>query len=148
MRMPPNSTAWLVAITTLVVVALCVVLHYEVLSQCNHLVAKLSHRRRPRVLFVIFIVLITHVVEIWLFASGYRFLVGFDGLGTLHGVEAPGLPDFFYYSATVYTTIGFGDLFPVGPLRFLSGIEALTGLTMITWSASFTFLEMQRDWRG
>jgi hypothetical protein len=25
-------------------------------------------------------------------------------------------------------------------------MEALTGLVMITWSASFTFLEMQRDW--
>jgi hypothetical protein len=28
----------------------------------------------------------------------------------------------------------------------MTGLEALTGLVMITWSASFTFLEMQRDW--
>jgi hypothetical protein len=47
----------------------------------------------------------------------------------------------------VYTTVGFGDLLPQGAIRFMSGMEALTGLVMITWSASFTFLEMQRDWR-
>jgi hypothetical protein len=31
-------------------------------------------------------------------------------------------------------------------LRHLTGIEALTGLVLITWSASFLFLEMQRYW--
>lgn len=46
----------------------------------------------------------------------------------------------------VYTTVGFGDLIPIGPIRLMAGVEALTGLVMITWSASYTFLEMQRDW--
>jgi len=32
-------------------------------------------------------------------------------------------------------------------LRFLSGTTAITGFVMIGWSASFTFLEMQRFWR-
>jgi hypothetical protein len=32
-------------------------------------------------------------------------------------------------------------------MRLLAGIEALVGLLMISWSASFTFLEMHRDWR-
>jgi hypothetical protein len=26
------------------------------------------------------------------------------------------------------------------------GVEALTGLSMIAWTASFTYLEMQRYW--
>jgi hypothetical protein len=46
-----------------------------------------------------------------------------------------------------YTTVGFGDVSPVGPIRFLAGTSALTGFVMITWSASFTFLEMERFWR-
>jgi hypothetical protein len=49
-------------------------------------------------------------------------------------------------SAMTYTTVGFGDVVPVGAIRFVAGLEALTGLVMITWSASYTFLEMQRDW--
>jgi hypothetical protein len=35
---------------------------------------------------------------------------------------------------------------PVGPIRFLTGMEAVVGLTLITWSASFTFLKMQKYW--
>jgi hypothetical protein len=31
-------------------------------------------------------------------------------------------------------------------VRFLAGMEALSGFVLITWSASFTFLEMQRYW--
>ncbi len=47
----------------------------------------------------------------------------------------------------VYTTVGFGDLVPAGALRMVSSTEALSGLALITWSASFTFLQMQRIWR-
>ena len=54
---------------------------------------------------------------------------------------------YFYYSAVLYTTLGFGDIIPLGPAKILTGIESLIGLGFITWSASFTFLEMQRYWR-
>ena len=46
-----------------------------------------------------------------------------------------------------FTTVGTSVAHLVGPIRFLSGTEALTGLFLITWSASFTFLEMERFWR-
>jgi hypothetical protein len=48
---------------------------------------------------------------------------------------------------TTYTTLGFGDIVPVGPVRFLTSVEALTGFVLITWSASFTYLEMNRFWK-
>jgi len=47
----------------------------------------------------------------------------------------------------VFTTLGFGDVIPYGAIRFMTGMEALTGLVLITWSASFAFIEMQRHWR-
>ena len=43
-------------------------------------------------------------------------------------------------------SVGFGDLSPVGPIRLVSGLESLTGLLLITWSASFTYLEMHQHW--
>ncbi len=52
-----------------------------------------------------------------------------------------------YYSAMVYTTVGFGDQVPLGAIRMLTSAEALAGFALITWSASFTFLQMQRVWR-
>jgi hypothetical protein len=56
------------------------------------------------------------------------------------------LLDCVYLSFITFTTVGYGDLVAHGYLRYLTGIEALTGLILITWSASFMFLEMQKDW--
>jgi Ion channel len=137
----------IVVLSTIVVLTACLVMHYEVLFACNRYLPLLSHRRRPRVLVLMFAILIAHVAEIWLFAAGYAVLVGTWGLGTLGGLVDPVLVDYVYFSAMTYTTVGFGDVVPIGPIRFLAGVEALTGLVMITWSASYTFLEMQRDWR-
>ena len=138
---------WLVVLASFAVVSLCVVLHYEVLSACNRYLAKLSHQRRRRVLLLMFIILSTHVAEIWLFGAGYMLLAQNGSLGALTGLPTTGLPDFVYFSAVTYATVGFGDVVPVGAIRFLAGTESLTGFVMITWSASYTFLEMQRDWR-
>jgi len=138
---------WLVVASAIFIVATCVVAHYEVLSACNRYLPVLSHRRRRRVLILIFIVLVTHVAEIWLFGIGYFLLTRNYALGSLAGLPTTDLPDFVYFSAITYTTVGFGDAVPIGAIRFLAGLEALTGFVMITWSASYTFLEMQRDWR-
>ncbi len=141
-----NSHNWLVVLTAIGIVGLCVVLHYEVLSLSNRYLPVLSQRRRPRVLILICVVLLAHVTEIWLFGSGYYLLAGNPQFGRLAGLEATGLPEFVYFSAMTYTTVGFGDVVPVGAIRFIAGVEAVTGLVMITWSASYTFVEMQRDW--
>jgi hypothetical protein len=122
-------------------------MHYEVLSACNKYLPSLAHRRRQRVLVLMFTILLTHIAEIWLFAGAYALLIGVWEVGALGGIAAPGLADYVYFSAICYTTVGFGDVVPLGAIRFLTGIEALTGLVMITWSASYTFLEMQRDWK-
>lgn len=138
---------WVVVLAAVVITSLCVGLHYEVLNLCNRFLSKLSHLRRRRVLLLMFIILLTHVAEIWLFGVGYLTLVRYADLGALMGLPTTELPDFVYFSAVTYATVGFGDVVPVGAIRFLAGLESLTGFVMITWSASYTFLEMQRDWR-
>jgi hypothetical protein len=45
-----------------------------------------------------------------------------------------------------YTSLGFGDFTPVGPIRLLAGAEALNGLLLIGWSASFTYISMEKFW--
>jgi Ion channel len=139
---------WVVVLASVLITSLCVGLHYEVLNLCNRFLSKLSHLRRRRVLLLMFIILLTHVAEIWLFGLGYLTLVRYADLGALMGLPTTELPDFVYFSAVTYATVGFGDVVPVGAIRFLAGLESLTGFVMITWSASYTFLEMQRDWRS
>lgn len=45
-------------------------------------------------------------------------------------------------------SLGLGDLIPSGAIRFLTGMAALSGFMLMFWSASFTFIEMQRFWRS
>jgi len=139
---------WGVVLATLAVMSLIIGLHYEVLRGCIHILPAITHRRRRRVIVLILVILLTHAAEIWIFALGYTFLLQWDGFGSIAGqVPFQSVLDHVYFSGMVYTTVGFGDLIPAGPIRFMCGMEALTGLVMIGWSASFTFLEMQRDWR-
>jgi hypothetical protein len=122
--------------------------HYEGLSLLGRGLAKRhDHQPRRKVLYGIFAVLVLHIMEIWLFGIMYWALSFWPATGHVVSTTATGLLDTIYLSAMTYTTVGFGDLAPVGPIRFLAGTEALTGFVMITWSASFTFLEMERFWR-
>ncbi|PHS32705.1 MAG: ion transporter [Methylophaga sp.] len=129
-----------------IVVAFCVLIHYEFLYQLAEKLPNYNIRPRYRVLSGVFVILIAHVIEIWLFALGYFLMINVEGLGTLAGNFDQSLLDCSYFSFTSFTTVGFGDIEPLGHIRFLTGFESLTGLVLITWSASFLFLEMQKYW--
>lgn len=128
-----------------VVVTLCVVIHYEALRFLGRMLGMHVHKRIG-VLLVMLGLLFAHVLEIWLFAFGYMLVQQWVGFGYISGMENGDFMDYVYYSSVVYTTLGFGDLLPVGAMRMLSAAEGLAGLALITWSASFTFLAMQRFW--
>lgn len=134
-------------LVTLVLVGAVVSLHYETLERLNHWIPQWGVRTRPRILLLIFSILLVHTLEIWLFGIAIYMVVQFPDLGQISGVPDIQLLDAVYLSATTFTTVGYGDLAPHGAIRFLMGSEALTGFVLITWSASFTYLEMQRYWR-
>jgi hypothetical protein len=136
----------LVVAATALAVSLCVLLHYEGLLWLSGRLRRMAGPRRRRVLIGVYALLLFHVAEIWLFGLVIFALMHVPGAGSVHGVEHL-LLDSIYLSATSYTTVGFGDLAPVGPLRILVATESLAGLLLIGWSASFTYIEMETFWR-
>ncbi len=140
------ASYWITAAVTALAVVLCVALHYEGLRFISRRLPLPDHRHRARIVLLILGLLALHITEIWIFGTGYWLLLGGEGFGTLDGQGAMSLPDCVYYSASVFTTLGFGDIVPSGPIRFMTGTEAIAGLTLITWSASYTFLFMQKTW--
>ncbi len=137
----------LVVTATLLTVALCVLLHYEVSMALSRRMERSTRSQRQRFLTLIFGLLGSHIAEIWAFAAAMDLLLSVPGTGEVIGIDAPGFLDFVYLSAINFTTLGYGDMVPGGPIRFVMGTEALTGFMLITWSASLTFLEMQKHWR-
>lgn len=94
-----------------------------------------------------------HILEVLAFAVGLYVVGEIWGYGSLVSVEPVAeanptlLTTYIYFSFTSYTSLGIGDIYPVGMLRMLTGIESLLGLLMIGWSASFLYLEMRTFWR-
>tara|TARA_R100001244_G_scaffold60136_5_gene50532 strand:+ start:7559 stop:7969 length:411 start_codon:yes stop_codon:yes gene_type:complete len=128
------------------VVIVAVIIHYEFLFRLTLLLPKMKVKHRFRIVLGVGGALVAHAVEVWIFAFAYFFMLRTPGWGHLAGSADGSLMDCVYFSFTTFTTIGFGDIEPVGDLRYLTGIEALTGLVLITWTASFLFVEMQRYW--
>ncbi|PKP85157.1 MAG: two pore domain potassium channel family protein [Alphaproteobacteria bacterium HGW-Alphaproteobacteria-2] len=130
----------------LTLLAVTVLIHYEALAFTGRRLQRSSIRPRKRVLVAIFACLGAHLAEVALFAAAFAALRAIGGFGSIEGVFEPGATDFLYFSLTNYTTLGVGDAYATGALRLLVGIEALAGFLMITWSASFGYLTMQRYW--
>ncbi len=128
------------------IIAIVVVIHYELLYQFTVLMPRLRIRYRFRLLLGVFAALVAHSLEIWIFAIAYYLMDRAEGWGYLEGNYDGEFLSSVYFSFAAYTTLGLGDIAPLGDIRFLVGLESLTGFVMITWTASFLYLEMTRYW--
>ena len=137
---------WLMLVISAVLVILTVGIHYEMLRALTRLRPRLSRLVRGGMPFMVLGLMVAHTIEIFVFGAAFYVLDGVGGFGSLQGAYEGSARDYVYFSGVVYTTLGFGDLIAVGAMRTMAGIEALTGLLMIGWSTSFTFLQMQRHW--
>jgi len=138
----------LMSIVVGLILALVVIfIHHESLVRIK---CRVLGRRGPaqhwHVGLTVLLLLLSHVMEIMIFAIGMYLLAVVLGQGALHSPETTDFKTFFYFSFSCYTSLGIGDLYPVGDLRLVTGFEALIGLLMIGWSASFLYLEMNALW--
>jgi len=78
------------------------------------------------------------VVIFWIFFGSLFFLIDLSGLGkTVSSVNNPdNLTVFFqsfYHSAITFFTIGYGDVYPMGLSRVISGLEGFMGVFMMSY---------------
>jgi hypothetical protein len=135
-----------VILACVVLIALTTVIHYEVLRALNARLAALTIPSRTKLLVVIFTAFAAHAAEMATYGLALFTLVRHMDVGSLSGPAGFSLTNCLYFSAETYTSLGFGDLTPVGPVRLLAGVEALNGLLLIGWSASFLYIAMERFW--
>lgn len=131
---------------SLVLVAATIAVHYETLRFTSQRVTHLRISPRARIIVMLVAALSSHMIHALLYALAYLGLEEVGGFGTIGGERGHSLEDAFYFSITSYTTLGIGDLFPTGALRIISGIEALNGLVMVGWTASVTYIYMEKFW--
>lgn len=136
----------LVGVACALLMIFTTLIHYEALRLTSAVLPRLHMRSRTKPVVVIIAAFVAHVVEIALYAVTIYVLTRWFDVGALGGEGAPSFAATAYFSAETYTSLGYGDVVPHGPLRLLAGAEALNGLLLIGWSASFIFVAMERFW--
>lgn len=138
-------------IVSLAIVFICVLIHYEALYRFEYLCNLFKIKGRLKVVAATLWGILAHTIEVWVFAVGYYLLVhnipGNNVVDVVSG-KVYGYMDMVYFSFVSYTSVGYGDLIPAGPVRFMAGTESLAGLVFIGWTASFLYLKMEADWKG
>lgn len=125
----------------LVMALVCIIVHFEALMLIEKAVRTIRSARLS-LLTTWTGLLFAHVVQIWLYGLVYWGCAR-AGVGDLQGAVT--MMDYVYYSAVVYTTLGFGDIVPDPGLHMLTGSEALVGLSLIAWSATVTYARVLRE---
>jgi hypothetical protein len=129
-------------ITAVVLAGLSAVIHalgllgllYWQTRQWPKIEADFRPRRNLPVFLLLFgVILVLHLAEICLWAGFYFWR------GCL-----PDLETSLYFSATSYSTTGYGDILLPRPWRLLGVMESLTGVLLLGWSAAFFFTIVHR----
>jgi len=89
------------------------------------------------------------VVIFWIFFGSTYFSIEISGLGKT--VSSVGNPDnlsvllqSFYHSAITFFTIGYGDVYPMGLSRVISGLEGFIGVFMMSYFTVAFVRKVQR----
>ena len=108
-----------------------------------------GRRLSPRRLLVVMAlgIIFAHCLSIIIYGVAYWFLTYLSHFPKLEGVDAADFGGYLYYSATTYTSLGVGDIYARGCLRIVSSFEVINGLTLIAWSATFTFFSVKKLWQ-
>lgn len=124
----------------LLLLLLTTLMHYEVLVGLSRVLPGMNMPPRLKLVLVIFGAFGSHLLQILLYGAAYYLLSHAFG-------NAWALNTSLYFSAETFTSLGFGDIVPTGAVRLLAGTECLNGLLLIGWSASYTYISMERFWQ-
>jgi len=135
-----------VILSSVLLMALTTLIHYEVLRGLHLGLPKLQIPARTKLLVAILVAFVAHAVEIGLYAVTLFALIRYMGVGNLGTQNEASFLECLYFSAETYTSLGLGDIHSSGPIRLIAGAASLNGLLLIAWSASFIYLAMERFW--
>src|SRR3954454_3962213 len=131
---------------SVVLVVTTILILYETLRLTSNHLAELPLRPRARIIVVVLATFFGHTAAVWTYAFAYWVLMVKWQIGSFAGLPVEGFQDCLYFSVVTYTSLGFGDQIPTSHACLIAGVEALNGLLLIGWSASFTYLAMERYW--
>lgn len=138
----------IVGAALLVLAVLTSVIHYEALGTISRTLPRLRIAPRAKLVVVVLGTFGAHALQILLYGITIYALASVLGNAALGQNAHPSFALSLYFSAETFTSLGYGDVVPAGALRLLAGGEALNGLLLIGWSASYMYLSMEKYWNN
>ena len=80
-------------------------IHYEILRLLTQIIPTLVIKNRLRIVFGILGAICAHIIEMWLFAFGYYFMIQSGEFGYLQGNFDGSLIDCAYFSFSTYSIL-------------------------------------------
>ena len=115
-------------------------IHFQVIHRTHQWLKSTSLGKTRKLVIGLYAAAIAHISEAGLYAIAFVAGSG-AGLGSFKPAAISSM-EIFYFSLVNYTSLGLGDIYPTGHLRFLAGIESLNGFLLISCSASLIFILM------
>jgi len=119
--------------------------HFVILHTAVGHISALDVSAALRLLGTMYAAIFAHLVAASFYALAFWLGADILEIGSFANVQPMQAMDYFYFSLVTMTTLGLGDVFPTGHLRFVAGIEALNGFLLISCSASFVFMQMKAN---
>ncbi len=139
---------WIIALVSIISIYVVTALFYESLCFISRFVSGREVKPKHLMLLIMSGIFIAHAISVLIYALIYWTLVHYAGFSDLSGNIQEHFPTYLYFSITIYSSLGIGDVFPSDALRFLTGIEAINGLILITWSAAYTYFSVEKMWEA
>lgn len=134
-------------IISVLMVMMTVTMHYEIKRFIWNILPRLKRWPCLMMNFIILTLMAGHTISIWMYGITYWVLDKYLGIHGLGGQHEDGFISYIYFSAATYSSLGLGDIYPLGALRMLMTVEVINGLLMIGLSVTLTYFVMERFWR-
>ena len=119
--------------------------HYFVLRLLTPFINNVGSEPRT-VITIVVALFFAHSIEILIYASFYHLAGDYPMLGGFSEQSTNDFSTAIFLSLLAFSSLGISEFYLTGSLRLVVGFEALNGLLLIAWSASFTFMAMGKLW--
>lgn len=121
-----------ILVTTIVASLLIHVEALKVLSRC-------PLEGRFGLVGAVLFLLVVHLLEVGLFGSAFYGATKWLSIGSFAGEHSMSVIDYYYYAAETYSSLGYGDIYPVGEIRLLASVTPIVGILLLGWSSTFLY---------
>tara|TARA_R110002049_G_C9178700_1_gene563510 strand:- start:25946 stop:26380 length:435 start_codon:yes stop_codon:yes gene_type:complete len=129
----------LIIIISILLFYITILIHLLVFHVTNRSLKKYNQSNLADIIYKAAAIMIAHSSQIILYAAVYYMLTQNLLYGHLSGDITNEFFEYIYYSIVSYTSLGLGDVWPHGPVRLLTGVEAINGLFLIGWSIMYSY---------